>query len=254
MSNIDHKVVMSEADKMTATAGVKVKGNKKYLMVKDRVEIFRRHYGLNLGIDTNVLHIDENVVRVQAKIIDANNKVIGSGLAEEVRASSHITKTSAVEVCESSAIGRALSSIGLHGGEYASAEEMLSAVKQQENTKSPKEVIKEELEENDKKMKDTLQDDIDRIKETFPNAKVMEDNTKARDHDPIDDVSFHPRDNWDAWFNIQMSTIVKFNYKAEIRKYFEKNKEYLMEYKKEDEKKCKILLEIINKRTKECEI
>ena len=46
------------------------KGNKKYLMVKDRVEIFRKHYGLNLGIDTTVLHIDDKVVRVQAKIID----------------------------------------------------------------------------------------------------------------------------------------------------------------------------------------
>ncbi len=34
MTNIDHKQVMAEADKVTATAGVKVKGNKKYLMVK----------------------------------------------------------------------------------------------------------------------------------------------------------------------------------------------------------------------------
>tara|TARA_A100001201_G_C4078563_1_gene198158 strand:- start:221 stop:925 length:705 start_codon:yes stop_codon:yes gene_type:complete len=234
MSNIDHKAVMSEADKITATAGVKVKGNKKYLMVKDRVEIFRRHYGLNLGIDTTVLHIDENVVRVQAKIIDANNKVIGSGLAEEVRSSSHITKTSALEVCESSSIGRALSSIGLHGGEYASAEEMISAVQQQE------------------KVKDTLQDDLVKIKDTFPNSSIVEKEPTTRDHDPIDD--FHPKQNWSAWFDIQMSTIVKFKYKAELRKYFESNKKVFTEYKEQDAKKCGILMDLINKKNKELEI
>lgn len=234
MIDVDHKQVMAEADKRTATAGVNVKGNKKYLMVKDRVEIFRRHYGLNLGIDTTVLHIDENVVRVQAKIIDANNKVIGSGLAEEVRSSSHITKTSAVEVCESSAIGRALSSIGLHGGEYASAEEMYSAVKQQD------------------KVEDTLEDDLVKIKETFPDSDIVEKEPTARDHDPIDD--FHPKQNWSAWFEIQMSTIVKFKYKAELKKYFDKNKDLFTEYKREDAKKCGILMDLFNKKNKELEI
>lgn len=234
MTNIDHKQVMAEADKMTASAGVKVKGNKKYLMVKDRVEIFRRHYGLNLGIDTTVLHIDENVVRVQAKIIDANNKVIGSGLAEEVRSSSQITKTSAVEVCESSAIGRALSSIGLHGGEYASAEEMMSAVQQQD------------------KEKNTLQDDFDKIQETFPKSKIIEKEPTTRDHDPIDD--FHPQHNWTAWFDIQMSTIKKFQYKAELKKYFDKNKNLYAEYKAEDPDKCKVLMGLMNLKNKELEI
>ena len=234
MIDVDHKQVMAEAEKRTATAGVKVKGNKKYLMVKDRVEIFRRHYGLNLGIDTTVLHIDENVVRVQAKIIDANNKVIGSGLAEEVRAATHITKTSALEVCESSAIGRALSSIGLHGGEYASAEEMYSAVKQQD------------------KVQDTLQDDLDKIQDTFPDSEIVEKEPVTRNHDPIDD--FHPKHNWSAWFEIQMKTIVNFQYKAELKKYFAKNKDLFIEYKKEDAKKCGILMDLINKKNKELEI
>jgi len=251
MTNIDHKLVMAEADKRTATAGVNVKGNKKYLMVKDRVEIFRRHYGLNLGIDTTVLHIDENVVRVQAKIIDANNKVIGSGLAEEVRSSSHITKTSAVEVCESSAIGRALSSVGLHGGEYASAEEMYSAVKEQKQFETPQEYVKAELEENDNKMNITLEDDLVKIKETFPDSKIVEKEPVPRDHDPIDD--FHPKHNWSAWFDIQMTTIVKFQYKAELKKYFAKNKDLFIEYKKEDAKKCSILMDLINKKNKELE-
>ncbi len=218
MTEINHKLVMAEADKMTATAGVKVKGNKKYLMVKDRVEVFRKFYGLNLGIDTTVLHIDDSVVRVQAKIIDANNKVIGSGLAEEVRASSNITRTSAVEVCESSAIGRALSSIGLHGGEYASAEEMLNAVKKQEKIAIVEETIKE---------------------------------TK-RDEHPLDDVSFHPRENWEAWRDINMQTLGKYKFIAEFQKWIAANNEYLVEYSKTDNDSYQVFKQFINTKMKGC--
>ena len=218
MTEINHKLVMAEADKMTATAGVKVKGNKKYLMVKDRVEVFRKFYGLNLGIDTTVLHIDDSVVRVQAKIIDANNKVIGSGLAEEVRASSNITRTSAVEVCESSAIGRALSSIGLHGGEYASAEEMLNAVKKQEKIAIVEETIKE---------------------------------TK-RDEHPLDDVSFHPRENWEAWKDINMQTLGKYKFVAEFQKWIAANNEYLVEYAKTDNDSYQVFKQFINTKMKGC--
>ncbi|BAQ85772.1 rad52-like recombinase [uncultured Mediterranean phage uvMED] len=229
MEQINHKLVMAEADKMTATAGVKVKGNKKYLMVKDRVEVFRKFYGLNLGIDTTVLHIDDSVVRVQAKIIDANNKVIGSGLAEEVRASSNITRTSAVEVCESSAIGRALSSIGLHGGEYASAEEMISAVQQQENIKSPQELVTEELEVDHPIPKET-----------------------KRDEHPLDDISFHPRENWEAWRDINMQTLGKYKFVAEFQKWIAANNEYLVEYAKTDNDSYQVLKQFINTKMKGC--
>ena len=51
-------------------------------------------------------------------------KVIGSGHAEELRGSTNVNKTSALENCETGAIGRALASIGLSGSEYASANEM----------------------------------------------------------------------------------------------------------------------------------
>ena len=226
MEQINHKLVMAEADKLTATAGVKVKGNKKYLMVKDRVEVFRKFYGLNLGIDTTVLHIDDSVVRVQAKIIDANNKVIGSGLAEEVRASSNITRTSAVEVCESSAIGRALSSIGLHGGEYASAEEMLNAVQQQDK------IVTKKVEKE--------------IQEHFPDAKV------ARDVHPLDNVSFHPRENWEAWKDINMQTLGKYKFVAEFQKWIAANNEYLVEYAKTDNDSYQVLKQFINTKMKGC--
>lgn len=229
---IEHKLVMAEADKVTATAGVKVKGNKKYLMVKDRVEIFRKHYGLNLGIDTTVLHIDDKVVRVQAKIIDANNKVIGSGLAEEVRSSSHITKTSALEVCESSAIGRCLASLALHGGEYASAEEMISAVAKQENLSEKQEAVKE-------------------VQKHFPDAEEVDKEYKTpRDNHSMD---FEPEYNWYAWWEIQVSSINNFNTKADVKKYLDQRGTDLKKFEEQNPDNYKNLKTLINNKYKECE-
>jgi len=104
--------------------GVTQRGGKQYTEVAKRVEAFRMTFGGNYGIDTEILHNDGKTVIVKATIRDQSGFVVGSGLAEEIRGSSHITKTSAVEVCETSAIGRALASLGLHGGQYASANEM----------------------------------------------------------------------------------------------------------------------------------
>lgn len=119
-----HVAAMNAANSLTDTAGVRQKGGKKYLEVKHRVTVLRQTYGLELGIDTELLLADDKHVRVSAKITDAAGRVVGSGLAEEVRGSSGVTATSAVEVCETSAIGRAASSLGLHGGEYASLNEV----------------------------------------------------------------------------------------------------------------------------------
>ena len=104
--------------------GVMQRGGKQYTEVAKRVEAFRLTFGGEYGIDTEVLQNDGKTVIVKATIRDKDGFVVGSGLAEEIRGSSNITKTSAVEVCETSAIGRALASLGLHGGQYASANEM----------------------------------------------------------------------------------------------------------------------------------
>lgn len=112
--------------------GVKQRGGKQYTEVAKRVEAFRMTFGGEYGIDTDVLHNDGKTVVVKATVRDQNGFVVGSGLAEEIRGSSHITKTSAIEVCETSAIGRALASLGLHGGQYASSNE-IEGVKRKED-------------------------------------------------------------------------------------------------------------------------
>jgi len=119
---------MEKANEQNKTQGVRVKGGKNYLQVSKRMEIFREIFGMDYGIDTSIVKDDGEKVVVKA-LITLNEKVIGSGLAEEVRGrvfanSPHVNETSAVENCETSAIGRALSSLGLHGGEYASINEI----------------------------------------------------------------------------------------------------------------------------------
>jgi hypothetical protein len=54
--------------------------------------------------------------------------VLATGHAEEYRGDGYINKTSAMENCETSAVGRALSAAGLSGGEYASSFEVDNAI------------------------------------------------------------------------------------------------------------------------------
>jgi len=127
---IDAMGLVSELNK---THGVKQQGGKKYTQVVHRMEAFRTVFGFECGIDTQVMVDDGQRVVVKATVTDHNGHVIGAGTAEEIRGQGHVNKTSALENCETSAIGRALASIGLSGGEYASANEMEAVPRKQQN-------------------------------------------------------------------------------------------------------------------------
>ena len=122
------QTAMAEASK---TEGINVRGGKEYLEVKKRVAIFRKHFGTCLGIETDILVANDKIVRVKAIVRDKAAMIVGSGIAEELRGDGTVNKTSAVENAETSAIGRALASIGLHGSEYASANEMDAVVRKE---------------------------------------------------------------------------------------------------------------------------
>ena len=61
------------------------------------------------------------------------------GHAYERENAGYINKTSHVENCETSAIGRALASAGYAGSEFASADEVANAIKQQGEKKEDEE-------------------------------------------------------------------------------------------------------------------
>lgn len=112
---------------------VNIKG-KSYTQVSTRISIFRKYFPY-ATIETFMIHNEDYRVIVQSKItIDSN--LIATGYAEEVRNGNLINSTSAVENCETSSIGRALSAFGLAGGEYASSFEVANAVAQQTHNQS----------------------------------------------------------------------------------------------------------------------
>jgi len=101
---------------------------KGYSTVATRVEVFRRFFP-DHSLTTEILPSTEPFVRVKATVADS--RVLATGMAEEDRTKGQINRTSALENCETSAIGRALAAFGLHGGEFATADEVANAIHQQ---------------------------------------------------------------------------------------------------------------------------
>lgn len=115
-------------DKAPYKANIK---GKWYSLVSTRVSIFREVFGTDANIKTEVLHDDLERVVVKATIYVRQQgtwEEIAHGHAEEFRGANMINKTSAIENCETSAIGRALSNLGLSGGEFASEFEVENAI------------------------------------------------------------------------------------------------------------------------------
>jgi hypothetical protein len=102
-----------------------------YEPVSDRVRKFRDTCPVKegWGLTTEVSYPDDQTVKSVAIITDPEGRVVATGTAEETRGASYINRTSAVENCETSAIGRALFAAGFGGGEFASADELLAALR-----------------------------------------------------------------------------------------------------------------------------
>tara|TARA_R100001510_G_scaffold57632_1_gene66543 strand:+ start:41 stop:538 length:498 start_codon:yes stop_codon:yes gene_type:complete len=127
---------------MTKLKTVNIKG-KEYVEVNERIKHFRSNYK-DWALSTAILELDNNRCVIQATVFNADDRIISTGIAYEVEGSSFINKTSFIENCETSAIGRALGNLGIGiDTSVASYEEVANAIKQQ---KTPK--VKEQLTED----------------------------------------------------------------------------------------------------------
>ena len=106
------------------------------MCIRDRVERLNEMNADTKGkytLTTKVLE-DVNGTVLMKATLTLPERGIFTGHAFERENAGYINKTSHVENCETSAIGRALASAGYAGSEFASAEEVANAMKQQ-NTK-----------------------------------------------------------------------------------------------------------------------
>ena len=132
-----------------ATEGKENIRGKDYTTVPLRVQVFRSNLDVDYlkstpNVFTHLKIYDSRVISKTylAKNIDIHlnengneivtmEKVLAVGTAEEIRNSNNINKTSAVENAETSSVGRMLANLGLHGGSYASFDEVENAIEQQ---------------------------------------------------------------------------------------------------------------------------
>ncbi len=224
----DLKPVMELVKVLHEKHGVPQKGGKKYTQVVHRMEAFRSHVGTQYGIMTEILVDDGKRVVMKASITDKDGRVIGTGHAEEIRGSGYfsqgdkrnINTTSAIENCESSCVGRALSSLGISGGEYASANEMDAVGRK-------KIALKNNENDSDQDENDSNQEENDRLKKLEKERKEKQE-----------------RDNR---FKDFANQIEKINFKDDLNKFWKSRKSVL----ESDSILCKMVIDKCAKRKEE---
>lgn len=118
---------------MAKKPGIVTLHGKEYKTVALRVKEFRERHGIDDGwsITTELIKCSHEEVVVKASISHQGGPPVSTGYAQETWEGSHINKTSAVEVGETSAVGRALAFAEWAGDELCSADELARALVQQ---------------------------------------------------------------------------------------------------------------------------
>lgn len=130
---------------------------KQYVQVHTRINYFRGTgadglvwrdgKGADWGIEVKPIQVTEDHAFMQAVITDESGRVKATGEAWEDKSSSNINRTSHVENCATSAIGRALGCLGIGSEDsFASAEEVAMAIAKQGGAGAPakREVMSDE--------------------------------------------------------------------------------------------------------------
>ena len=136
------QVMKSAQQRLVELSGQDIHG-KDYKTVAVRVKVFREFFS-NYSIHTSIIEKTDEHIIMKAEIYSPGHRLVASGHAEEDRNTNVVNKTSMLENCETSAIGRALASFGLAGDEMASANEI-------ERAEAKK--YQQELDQAEKKLK-----------------------------------------------------------------------------------------------------
>ena len=126
---------LQEANKLIKTIDVK---GKDYAEVPQRIKAFRSLFP-NGAIETSIISNDNQMVVMKATVRDEEGHILGEEHAYEKESSSFINKTSYIENCETSAVGRALGMCGFGiDTSVASYEEVANAINNQDRMKAEK--------------------------------------------------------------------------------------------------------------------
>ena len=124
---------IQKANESIATTNIK---GKEYAEVNQRIKAFRMVYPTGT-IATEIIELANGVCTIKAIVSDCNGVILGTGHAQEKESSSFINKTSYIENCETSAVGRALGMCGFGiDTSVASYEEVQNAINNQGAKKS----------------------------------------------------------------------------------------------------------------------
>ena len=119
---------IQQANEAIRTTNIK---GKEYAEVNQRIKAFRMLHPEG-EIFTEILNNENGVVIMKATVADKDGQILGVGHAYEKESSSYINKTSYIENCETSAVGRALGMLGIGiDTSVASYEEVANAMHQQ---------------------------------------------------------------------------------------------------------------------------
>lgn len=142
---------------------VDVKG-KGYIEVNQRVKAFRMIYPEG-AIVTEIIDCANGVVTMKATAIDNEGKILATGFANEKESASFINKTSYIENCETSAVGRALGFCGFGiDTSICSADELNNALEQQKAKPINKRVAEEKKKaEKGRKQPSAMRDEMEEI-------------------------------------------------------------------------------------------
>ena len=161
---------------MNKTNGIKTTkiGKKDYVEVDERIRLFWELHPNWTILTEMIYNCEENLVCIfKAKIIDENDVIKATGHAREFQADkkSMVNKTSHVENCETSAIGRALGIKGIITEYGIASDNEVRNAKELE-----KELDKIQVEES--KVEPEVEPDPDPVQEPEEPAEELDENSK----------------------------------------------------------------------------